>query len=348
MREDASRIDNRQIETANTLMPLPWQSTWLTETRSRIAMRNTTCLILMAALIPAATRAQTSGTPMPAIDVHWHAALAPGDQRTPQAVANRAAQIRQLDSLNVRYLIVNGVPDAIAVWREEFPERVIPALLFPCRAGKAPNAGRQCFEGAQEFPDLRWLRAEIAAGRIKALGEITAQYLGISPSDPRLDPYFALAEEFDIPVMIHLGLGPPGAAYPDSPARYKSPDFRATAGNPLSLEEALLRHKRLRVSIMHAGWPLIDETIYMLYQHPNVYVDLGVLQWAIPRPAYLSALRRLVDAGYAKRIMVGSDSGADRMREAIQALASADFLTDEQRRDIMYDNAARFFRLPTR
>ena len=311
-------------------------------------MNKTACLILAVGLVPNPALAQVSGSRLPVIDVHWHASLSPGDLRRPEAVANRATRIRQLDSLNVQYIVVNGVPDAIAVWREEFPERVIPALLFPCRAGKAPNGGRQCFEGAQEFPDLRWLRAEIEAGRIKALGEITAQYLGIPASDSRLDPYFALAEEFDIPVMIHLGLGPPGAAYPESPVPYKSPEFRATAGKPLSLEEALLRHKRLRVSIMHAGWPLIDETIYMLYQHPNVYVDIAVLQYAIPRAAYLSTLRRLVDAGYANRIMIGSDSGLERMREAMEALAAADFLTDQQRRDIMYNNAVRFFKLPAR
>jgi len=30
----------------------------------------------------------------------------------------------------------------------------------------------------------------------------------MSPADPRLDPYWAMAEELDIPVGIHMGFGP--------------------------------------------------------------------------------------------------------------------------------------------
>ena len=146
-------------------------------------------------------------------------------------------------------------------------------------------------------------------------------------------------------MAIHLGLGPPGAAYPSSPVPIKSPNFRAAAGSPLLLEDALLRHKKMRVSVMHAGWPLTDEMIYILYQHPQVYVDVGVLQWAIPRPAYLSALRRIVEAGYADRVMLGSDSGLGRLREGIAAIDAADFLTPAQRRNILCNNAARFYRL---
>ena len=38
------------------------------------------------------------------------------------------------------------------------------------------------------------------------------------------------------------------------------------------LEGMLLRHKRLRRFVMHAGWR-IDEMIALLYAHPNVYVS---------------------------------------------------------------------------
>lgn len=302
-------------------------------------------LPILASLLVSVGPASLAGQVAPVIDTHWHARLSPGDLHSEEAVTSRAEAMERLDSLNVERIVVNGVPDAIEVWRAEFPDRVIPALLFPCRDGLAPNFGRQCFPDGRVFPDTAWLRTEIEEGRVHALGEITTQYLGIPPADERMAPYYALAEELDIPVMIHLGLGPPAAAYPSSPAPYGSPDFRATAGRPLGLEEVLLQHKTLRVLIMHAGWPLIDETIYMLHQHPQVYVDIAVLQWAIPRQAYLSTLRRLVDAGYADRILIGSDTGMGRLVEAIDALREADFLTDAQRRAILYDNAARFFRL---
>ncbi|MBA3888500.1 MAG: amidohydrolase family protein, partial [Acidobacteria bacterium] len=54
---------------------------------------------------------------------------------------------------------------------------------------------------------------------------------------------------------------------------FKSPHFRMAAGDPMQLEEVLLRHKRLRIFIMHAGWPRLESMIALMYAHPNVYVD---------------------------------------------------------------------------
>ncbi len=302
-------------------------------------------VLLLATVSPALSAQTEPHRPPPSIDVHWHSTLSPSDVRRAEAVNSRRAAFAALDSMNVRLLIVNGVPDAIAVWRDEYPDRVIAGLLFPCENGIAPNGGRPCYADGAVWPDTAWLREELRAKRIGFLGEVTAQYLGIASNDARLDPYYALALEYDVPVAIHLGLGPPGAAYPSSPVGVKSPNFRASAGSPLLLEDALLRHRGLRVWIMHAGWPLIDETIYMLYQHPQVYVDVGVLHGAVPRPAYRDAVRRIVEAGYANRIMLGSDSGVNAFRRALSTLEEMEFLTPEQRENIRCRNAARFFRL---
>jgi hypothetical protein len=284
----------------------------------------------------------------PIIDAHWHSTIAPGDLRTQEAFSKRRAAIRVMDSLGVGHVLVSGTPDGLAVWREELGNRAIPALLFPCESGQTPNFGRKCFSGDAEFPDAAWLRGEIKAGRIKALGEITAQYLGIPPNDTRLEPYYALAEELDVPVLIHLGFGPPAAAYPSSPVPRKSPNFRAAAGSPFLLEDVLLRHKRLRVLVMHGGWPLIDEMVAILYYHPQVYIDFAGLQSLIPRAAFYAAFKTVVEAGFADRIMFGSDgtdNGVDWLPRGIDAVMEASFLSDAQRRDILYNNASRFFRL---
>ena len=54
-----------------------------------------------------------------------------------------------------------------------------------------------------------------------------------------------------------------------------------------------------------------------------------------------------VDAGFGKQIMFGSDQmlWPDVIGQAIEAIETADFLTEEQKRDIFYNNAARFLRL---
>lgn len=179
---------------------------------------------------------------------------------------------------------------------------------------------------------------------MRALGEINAQYLGLAADDPKLEPYFALAEEMDLPVGIHLGIGPPGVAYPGKGfPPVKSPHYRGTAGNPMALESVLTRHPKLRLYVMHAAWPFAEEMKYMLYMHPQLYADVSVLQWAIPRAAYLSYLHELIDAGFGKRLMFGSDGGVQHLREGVNAILGAEFLSDEQKRDILHDNATRFF-----
>jgi len=63
------------------------------------------------------------------------------------------------------------------------------------------------------------LRKEYASGRLAGMGEIGSQLSGVAPNDPALAPYFALAEEFDVPpsftpkglVRRYRGSAPPPA-----------------------------------------------------------------------------------------------------------------------------------------
>jgi predicted TIM-barrel fold metal-dependent hydrolase len=58
-------------------------------------------------------------------------------------------------------------------------------------------------------------------------------------------------------------------------------------------------------------------------------------------------LRRLVEAGFEDRIMYGSDQMAwpEFIAPSVEAIEEADFLTEEQKRKILYFNAVHFFRL---
>ena len=76
-----------------------------------------------------------------------------------------------------------------------------------------------------------------------------------------------------------------------------------------------------------------------------LYVDVGGLQYVIARPAYITALKTLIDAGLGQRIMFGSDGGPRFLAMGIDAIEQASFLTEKQKRDILHDNAMRFFRI---
>lgn len=250
-----------------------------------------------------------------------------------------------MKEVNVEAAVLIGTESDLEKYASWF-EGALPGLLLPCEDGRAANTGARCFSDGASVPEIRKLRTAIEGGKIKVLGEVTAQYTGIPPDSPVLEPYYALAAELDVPVGIHLGLGPPAVAYPGPgfPAR-KSPNYRASAGTVQSLESVLIRYPKLRVYVMHAAWPFLDDILYMLYMHPQLYVDVSVLQYAIARPEYYRYLRALVEAGFAKRIMFGSDGGAKQLLAGVAAIREASFLTDEQRSDILFNNAARFFRL---
>jgi uncharacterized protein len=98
---------------------------------------------------------------------------------------------------------------------------------------------------------------------------------------------------------------------------------------------------------MHAGWPMLDDLLAVMWTHPQVYVDVGIISYVLPRAAFHDYLRRIVEAGAVKRVMFGSDQMVypEAIEMAIQSIEQAPFLTPKQKRDIFYNNAARFLRL---
>jgi hypothetical protein len=210
-------------------------------------------------------------------------------------------------------------------YAQAVPDRVIPSLSL-----RGPGA-----------PPLASVRESLQAGRFAVLGEVTAQYAGLAPDDPSLGPYWALAAELDVPVGIHIGTGPAGAPY------LGFDRYRARLHSPFGLEEVLIRHPELRVYVMHAAWPMLDELLAMLWTHPQLYIDVAVIDWALPRSEFHRYLQRIVESGFGKRVLFGSDQmiWPEALELAIESIETAGFLSAEQKRDIFFNNAVRFLRL---
>ena len=238
--------------------------------------------------------------------------------------------VAEMERLNVT-AVVFGDPKSVQKWRDAAPGRVIPGTSF--NEGMEPG----------KRVALDELRKDFKTDGFKVMGEIGLQYEGVSPSDPSVDQYFALAEELDIPVAIHMGTGGSGRA------NVAMPKFRGSMGNPLLLEELLARHPKLRVQVMHAGYPMIDNMLTLLQANSHVYVDVAGLIWSYPIKEVNRYIERLVDAGFEDRIMFGTDQmeWPKLMAYSISIIQNADYLTPEQKRDILYNNAARFLRLDT-
>lgn len=282
----------------------------------------------------------------PVIDVHLHAY--PADMALDQPLRNPitgqtlairngaehlAACLAEMKRLNVTRGIVSGGSGdrlgAAVAWQQRDPARILV------------GAGVRGSEDTP-LPPLDELRRLHAAGRLQVIGELSAQYAGRSLSDPHYDALLSLAEELDVPVALHTGTMPEGTTF-DPCCR----TARARHGNPELVEEALNRHPKLRLNLMHCGWPYLDDTLAMLMLYPNVYADTGAIDWLLPQAAFNDYLQALVKAGFGKRIMFGTDQmfWPDAIGLAIDRIRAAAFLTKEQQRDILYNNAVRFYRL---
>jgi predicted TIM-barrel fold metal-dependent hydrolase len=233
-----------------------------------------------------------------------------------------------LDRRNV-YAVTSGPPADVARWRAASPSRVIPALGFALPQQKELTVAA--------------VRELIKKKQIVVFGEVTSQYFGFAPDHPDFEPYLALLEELDVPLAIHVGPGPPGTPLPGGPMGA----YTAALHNPMTLEPVLRKHPKLRVYASHGGWPFAEEMIAMMYVYPHLHVDIAILAYAYPPAEFSRYVTRLVTAGFGKRIMYGSDQMVwpQAIEISIKRIEELPNLTTEQKRDILYNNAARFLRL---
>jgi predicted TIM-barrel fold metal-dependent hydrolase len=290
--------------------------------------------------IPCLISAQTATNKnLPIIDMHMHSYPVEymGESNIPNPVTGRPsgaasdeelmqATLSEMRRYNIVKAVTSGPLDVVYRWKIEEPKRLIGGVYF---------------DEVTSLPDVEQLRQQFIAGKLGVLGELVAQHAGLSLNDSLFAPYLTLAEELDIPVGVHTGLGPEGLTYTCCPK------FRVTYGNPILLEEVLVRHPKLRLYLMHGGWPYLEETKAIMSVYPQVYADLAVINWIIQREEFHEYLRDLIRAGLGKRLMFGSDQMVwpEAIGMAIEGIESAKFLSKEQKRDIFYNNAVRFLKL---
>ena len=298
-------------------------------------------LALLLVVTPAVAAAQEN-TRAPIIDMHLHGGYKAGKFQTepdgaplrrlcfPEPCVHHAAQVQKAaDILPLTLEAMNRHNVVLGVVSDQPP----PALAW-----KAADADRFMLGFFMRHPSqvgLSELGERFSSGEFQVLGELALQYRDVAIDDSLLDPMFAMAAEMDIPVHIHLGGLGGGATFP------------IHLGNPLRLSTVLRKFPNLRVYLENASWPFLEEVTSLMYIYPNVFADLSTITWIIPRRTFHQYLHGLVENGLSKRLMFGSDQmmWPETIALAVEAIEAADFLTEEQKRDIFYNNAARFLRL---
>jgi predicted TIM-barrel fold metal-dependent hydrolase len=243
------------------------------------------------------------------------------------------AVMDQMSKYNIILSYASGSFEALDSLTRKYPGKFFPSIEI-----------RPTPELLSDNEYLKTLTQKISKGEIKGIGEVLGFYNGFAPNNPMMDTIYKLAVRYDLPVGIHFGLAPPGSQLSNFP------DMRIEFGNPLMIQDVLIKFPKLRVNIMHAALPLFgDETLAIMYMFPNVYADIGAVTW-VDNYTIESVKEFLIKAGkygMTDRIMYGSDEmvwpGAIGL--SFDFINNADFLTDKQKRDILYNNAAKFLRL---
>src|SRR5512140_3534417 len=160
-------------------------------------------LLFVYGWLPQLGLAQQATRP-PIIDVHLHAlpvdALpVSGPNPITRAAPPRSAEenVRRTLAEMQKYNVVLGIVGGSNVCADNCEAEV--ARFLAAAPGRLRGSAAFGLPGS----NVDSLRAQYAAGRIAAIGEVLAQYVVLSPSDSAYEPYWGLAEQLDIPVGVH-------------------------------------------------------------------------------------------------------------------------------------------------
>ena len=296
-------------------------------------------ILLHFALLLAATFSATAGSQerLPIIDMHLHSYDEANYSVVPDMYGNMApptadAHFEATYEIMRHHQIVLGVISNSASSEE---------------AWLAKDKDKRFLRGFGSFGPEEWTPKSFAQlvrdGEIDVFGEIGAYYAGLTLADSYYDPYLKICEEYGIPVALHTGGGPPETTY-----RW-APKARLLLGNPLLIEDVLVKYPKLKIYLMHAGVTYYQEALRLMLSYPQVYADLGVVLWVHPLPKYYGRefLLRAKEFGLLDRVMFGSDQmrWPHGIEMSLEQLESFDFPTQDEKRNILYNNAAQFLGL---
>lgn len=151
--------------------------------------------------------------------------------------------------------------------------------------------------------------------------------------DKILYPVLELAQQQDVPVLMHTGYPPPKTRRPV-----------LSYANPVKIDEFIDSFPSLNLILAHMGYPWVDVAISLAVQYRNVHLDISNLTYMMPNKLKEFLLRAKEIIGVDK-ILFGSDGFVPEMIEmAVNYFASVDFLTDREIKTILGLNAEKILK----
>lgn len=174
---------------------------------------------------------------------------------------------------------------------------------------------------------------------------------GFYVNDRRLYPVYEYCECAGIPVIIHSGIKAVRLQY----MKYN---------NPMNADDVATDFPGLNVIMCHGGYPWTEEFIAVAGTNPNVHVDISFFDYierkfANPRLTE-NTIRRLVSIIGAERLIWGSEGpfmelplygshGVENYSKSMDFLVRRfDFLSEEEKKNILGKNAEKLFKIGER
>ena len=184
--------------------------------------------------------------------------------------------------------------------------------------------------------DLDELRALLQEGAIKGL-KLYPGYEPFYPSDPKLTPVYLLAEEFEVPVMIHTG-----DTY--------SPSGKVKFSHPLHIDEVAVDFPRVKFVICHLGNPWLRDCMEVVYKNENVYADISGLVLGDFSDRFEEYMRKqlqemLLWGMNPRKVLFGTDWPISSMESYLRFMDELR-LPAVDKRLMLAENASRLFRIP--
>jgi uncharacterized protein len=251
-------------------------------------------------------------------------AITAGTAVTENAVLLRRT-LSEMDHSHVRSGLVSG--EHSIEWIRQYPDRFVGGLAIGSASLRDSSRKARKFE------------REVESGQWSALGEVLLPWEGVRVSDRRMWPYYAVAERYELPVLLHSGLGGP------NPHRWY-PQYTLESGRPLLVREIFRRFPDLRVVLYHMGWPFFDEALFMAYSYEHIFLDTGVVDWILGPHLFGRMLREAVDVAGSDRVLFGSDQMVwpQVIPIAIRSIVRARSLTNREKSLILRENALRLLK----
>lgn len=205
-----------------------------------------------------------------------------------------------------------GSNEGIADFVKQYPQKFIGF------AGLDPHKGMGAVEELKKCVEELGLK-----------GASIDPYLAqIYVHDAKYYPIYAKCCELKIPIVITTG---PASLVPDAVIDHVAPRY---------IDFVARDFPELKIIISHGGYPWVNETIIVAQRNPNVYLDISEYENFPQAETYIKAANTII----GDKLLYASAHPFQNFKDCIKFYEKLPF-TDEVRKKVMYENAAKILNL---